>query len=125
LRTGVTEFNDNVYIKRGPMQIQADRGIIRQADGEMTEIELFGSPTQWRDQLEDGSIVSGEARTIFFDVVTNIVTLTGSAVIRHEQGEFTGDRLVYDLNNESLSGSGNGDNRARVIIEPGAMPDNN
>lgn len=123
LRTGVTEFNDNVSIERGPMAISADRGIIRQTDGEITEIELFGSPTEWRDQLEDGSIVNGEATNIYFDVQANIVTLTGNAVIRHEQGEFTGDQLVYDLNNESLSGSGDGDNRARVVIEPGALPE--
>ena len=59
LRTGVTEFNDNVSIERGPMEISADRGVIKQVDGEMTEIELFGSPVEWRDRLEDGSIVSG------------------------------------------------------------------
>ena len=123
LRTGVTEFNDNVSIERGPMEISADRGVIKQVDGEMTEIELFGSPVEWRDQLEDGSIVSGEATNIYFDIPANIVTLTGNAVIRHEQGEFTGDQLVYNLDTESLSGSGDGDNRARVVIEPGALPE--
>ncbi|MEM1082088.1 MAG: lipopolysaccharide transport periplasmic protein LptA, partial [Pseudomonadota bacterium] len=119
----VSEFSDNVNIERGPMTISADRGMIRQVDGEMTEIELFGNPTRWQDQLEDGSVVNGEANNIYFDVIANVVTLTGDAIIRHEQGEFTGDRLVYDLNSESLSGSSDGDNRVRVVIEPGALPE--
>ena len=103
------------------MDVQADRGFMRQQEGQITEVELQGAPATWSDQLEDGSIVSGEARTIFFDVIANVVTLTGNAVIRHEQGEFTGDELVYDLTAESLAGRSTGDERVRVVIEPEAM----
>lgn len=103
------------------MDVQADRGFMRQQEGRITEVELQGAPATWSDQLEDGSIVSGEAGTIFFDVIANVVTLTGNAVIRHEQGEFTGDELVYDLNAESLAGRSTGDERVRVVIEPEAM----
>ncbi|MEM7054939.1 MAG: lipopolysaccharide transport periplasmic protein LptA [Pseudomonadota bacterium] len=125
LRAGVVEYIEDVYIERGPMQIHADRAIFRETEGEIAEIELFGAPVEWQDQLEDGTIVSGEANNIFFDVIANVVTLTGNSVIRHEQGEFTGDRLVYDLTNENLSGSSEGDNRVRARIEPGALPDDN
>ncbi|MBY6205136.1 lipopolysaccharide transport periplasmic protein LptA [Halomonas denitrificans] len=123
LRSGVTRFEDNVSITRGAMEVQADRGIIRQAEGQITEVELEGQPSTWRDRLEDGSVVTGEARMIHFDVIANIVTLTGNAIIRHEQGEFTGDELVYDLTAESLAGRSTGNERVRVVIEPDAMSD--
>ena len=123
LRDGIIELINDVTIERGPMLIYADRAVMRQVEGEISEIELFGNPVQWRDQLEDGSIVDGEANNIFFDVLANTVTLTQNAVIQHEQGRFTGDRLVYDLTNENLSGSSEGDNRVRVVIEPDALPD--
>ncbi|MDT8409464.1 MAG: lipopolysaccharide transport periplasmic protein LptA [Wenzhouxiangellaceae bacterium] len=121
LRSGVTRFSKNVEIQRGDMRVNADQGIIRQANGRITVVELEGSPTIWRDRLEDGSQVEGEAKNIHFNVIDNIVTLTGNARIRHEQGEFTGDELVYDLDSESLAGRSAGDGRVRVVIEPEAM----
>ncbi|MGB0515133.1 MAG: LptA/OstA family protein, partial [Wenzhouxiangellaceae bacterium] len=56
-----------------------------------------------------------------FDVATNVVTLTGNARLRHEQGEFTGDELVYDLDTERLAGRGSAGQRARVVLEGDSM----
>jgi len=121
LRSGVTRFSDNVTIQRGAMLVNADEGVVHQADGRITLVELFGSPTTWRDRLDDGSIVEGRAERIEFEVVENVVTLTGNARLRHEQGEFTGDQLVYDLDTESLSGRGTDGNQARVVLEGDSM----
>lgn len=121
LRSGVTRFSDNVTIQRGAMLVNADEGVVHQADGRITLVELFGSPTTWRDRLDDGSIVEGRAERIEFEVIENIVTLTGNARLRHEQGEFTGDQLVYDLDTESLSGRGTDGNQARVVLEGDSM----
>lgn len=122
LRTGVSHFIDNVVITRGNMIVHADIGTLYQTEGRISRVELRGTPSTWRDVLEDGTELTGEATNIHFDVATNIVTLSGNAWIRHAQGEFTGDELVYDLNNESLFGRSAGDNRVRVIIESGALP---
>ena len=121
LRSGVTRFSDNVTIQRGAMLVYADEGVVHQADGRITLVELFGSPTTWRDRLDDGSVVEGRAERIEFDVPDNVVTLTGSARLRHEQGEFTGDQLIYDLDTESLSGRGTDGNQARVVLEGDSM----
>jgi len=117
LRTGVTRFTDNVSIQRGPMRVSADFGEVHQAEGRITTIELTGEPTTWEDRLDDGTRVTGQAQRIHFDVLENVVTLTGQARIRHEQGEFTGEELTYDLDTENLVGRGSEGNRARVIIE--------
>ncbi|MGK7295568.1 MAG: lipopolysaccharide transport periplasmic protein LptA [Candidatus Wenzhouxiangella sp. M2_3B_020] len=121
LRAGVMRFRDNVTITRGPMYVEADEGIVRQEGDQITAVELTGDPTTWRDTLEDGSVVRGQARRIHFDVVDNVVTLTGSARLTHEQGEFTGDELVYDLDTERLAGRGAEGNRVRVVIESDAI----
>lgn len=121
LRSGVTRFSGNVTITRGPMRVNADEGVVRQVDGEMTEIELTGEPTTWADTLDDGTVVTGRAERIHFDIVDNVVTLTGDALLQHEQGRYTGDELVYDLDTESLAGRGTNGNRVRVVIEPDAI----
>jgi lipopolysaccharide export system protein LptA len=119
MRAGVNRFEGNVTITRGPMRVDADQGVVRQADGRITEIELTGNPTTWLDRLEDGTQVEGEAQRIHFDVAQNVVTLSGSARLEHERGEYTGDELTYDLDTESLAGRATGEgNRVRVILEP-------
>lgn len=123
LRSGVTRFEGNVTITRGEMEVLSDNGTVRQVEGQITEVELEGSPTTWKDRLEDGSPVQGESRRIHFDVLKNVITLSGNAVIRHARGQYEGDELVYDLTRESLSGRGNADERVRVVIEPEAFSD--
>ncbi len=104
------------------MRVDADEGIVRQADGRITEIELSGNPTTWLDRLDDGTLVQGQAQRIHFDVAENVVTLSGSARLEHERGEYTGDELTYDLDTESLAGRATSEgNRVRVILEPEAV----
>ena len=117
LRTGVTRFSDNVTIQRGAMRVSADEGVVHQSDGRIALVELFGSPTTWRDRLDDGSIVEGQAAQIQFEVIENVVTLIGDARLQHQRGRFTGDELIYDLDTESLVGRGSSGNQARVILE--------
>jgi len=117
LRTGVTRFSDNVTIQRGAMRVSADEGVVHQSDGRIALVELFGSPTTWRDRLDDGSIVEGQAAQIQFEVAENVVTLIGDARLQHQRGRFTGDELIYDLDTESLVGRGSSGNQARVILE--------
>ncbi|MEX0915138.1 MAG: lipopolysaccharide transport periplasmic protein LptA [Wenzhouxiangellaceae bacterium] len=119
--TGITRFNDNVSIQRGAMQVNADEGVVHQIDGRIALIELFGSPTTWRDRLDDGSIVNGRANRIEYDVIENVVTLTGDAHLEHEGGQFTGNQLIYDLDTESLAGRSSEGNQVRVVIEGDTM----
>jgi len=122
MRAGVNRFEGNVTITRGPMRVDADQGVVRQADGRITEIELTGNPTRWVDRLDDGTVVEGEAQRIQFDVAENVVTLSGAARLEHERGEYTGDELTYDLDTESLAGRATGEgNRVRVILEPESL----
>ncbi|MDT8438206.1 MAG: lipopolysaccharide transport periplasmic protein LptA [Wenzhouxiangellaceae bacterium] len=122
LRTGITRVRDNVTIQRGNMYVEADTGEVIREEGRISVVKLTGQPVRWRDRLDDGTAVSGESLTIHFDVIQNIVTLTGNARLVHERGEFNGDELVYNLDTENLVGRSNEGNRVRVIIEPENRP---
>ena len=120
-RSGIMRYNDNVSIQRGAMQVNADKGVAHQIDGRIALIELFGNPTTWRDRLDDGSIVDGRANRIEYDLIENVVTLTGDAHLEHEGGQFTGNQLIYDLDTESLAGRSSEGNQVRVVIEGETM----
>ena len=119
LRSGVWRFEGDVMIRRGNLQITADTGVVHQRDGEVERVELEGTPVHWRERLSDGTELDGEAQQLEYDVIANVLTLRGSTRVRHPQGEFYGDRLVYDVGNEKLLGHGGDNDRVRMTIEPG------
>lgn len=114
-RTGITRLIGDVVITRGPMEVRADHGVVVYADNRLTEVELTGDPCTWKDRLEDGTEIFGEAQTIEFDIASNTVRFSGNAYVRHPQGDITGDVLTYNLDTETLSGT-----RTRHVIEPAA-----
>lgn len=119
LRSGVWRFEGEVVIRRGDLLIEADTGTVHQRDGEVERVELEGAPVRWRERLADGTGLDGEAQRLEYDVIANVLTLRGRTRVRHPQGEFSGDRLVYDVGNEKLLGHGGDDERVRMTIEPG------
>ena len=119
LRSGVWRFDGDVMIRRGNLRITADTGVVHQRDGEVERVELEGAPVHWQERLSDGTELDGEAQRLEYDVIANVLTLRGNTRVRHPQGEFSGDRLVYDVGNEKLLGHGGDNDRVRMIIEPG------
>jgi lipopolysaccharide export system protein LptA len=117
VRTGAYHLDGNVTIVRGELTVRADQARSFSDDaGNVERVELYGSPTTWRDLLEDGSEVTGQSDEIIYDFTRNRITMVGSARIRNVQGDFSGSQLVYDLDTERLVGDGG----VRLIIEPGA-----
>jgi len=121
LRSGITRMTDRVEIQRGAMLVIADAGAMYQENGSPVKVELTGNPVTWRDRLDDGTLINGEALMIVFEIDENIITLTGNARLTHDQGEFTGDELTYDLDTENLVGRSDEGNRVRMVIEPEAV----
>lgn len=115
VRSGAYHLVDNVRITRGDLIVLADEArSFSNAEGQVERVELYGSPTRWNDVLEDGSTVEGHSDEIIYDFTQNIITMLGNANIRNVQGEFSGSKLVYDLDSQNLVGDGG----VRLIIEP-------
>jgi lipopolysaccharide export system protein LptA len=115
VRSGAYHLSGNIRIARGDLIVHADEArSFSGGDGQVERIELYGSPTRWKDVLEDGSDVDGESDEIIYDFTQNVITMLGNARIRNVQGDFSGSKLVYDLDSQNLVGDGG----VRLIIEP-------
>ncbi len=120
-RTGAYWMRDNIRIQRGALRVRADEGrSFTNEEGQVTRIELSGSPTTWQDVLEDGSDVNGRSQEIVYDFLANTITMIGDAHIQNVQGAFSGSKLVYDLATQNLVGDGG----VRLVIEPPATSPN-
>lgn len=116
--TGVWTFAGEVRIVYGHVEANGDTSVVHQRDEEITGIELHGAPATWRDVLDDGREISGEAATISFDPAREVLVMSGDTRVRHPRGVFSGDRLVYDLVSRTLSGESEEGGRVRMTIQP-------
>lgn len=115
---GTWTFSGEVRIQYGTVDARGDEGIVHQRDGDFSEMELRGAPATWREVLEDGSEISGEASSIQFDPQRETLVMSGATRVNHPRGVFSGDRLVYDLVNRTIAGESEEGGRVRMTIRP-------
>lgn len=123
LNSGKTILTGSVYIRRGDLEIRADRAVSTPGASRVEQLELTGDPVTWNNILESGEPVDGEARTVIYNVPARTVTLRDAAVIRHPRGRVNGNRLVYDLDTGRLTGERADGENVRWLIEPEALED--
>jgi lipopolysaccharide export system protein LptA len=116
--TGTWKFSGEVRIQYGTVEALGEEVIVLQRDGDFSDMQLSGAPATWREELEDGSEISGEASVIRFDPQREVLVMSGATRVNHPRGVFSGDRLVYDLVSRTLTGESEDDGRVRMTIRP-------
>ena len=128
------EFNGDVVVTKGTMQIRAGRIELRETpDGYHTALAL-GTPAkpatfrQKRDGVDE--YIEGEAERLEYDARTDSVRFVNNATVRRTRGatsadEITGNLVTYDNTSEVFSVSGgarptaaNPNGRVRAVLTP-------
>ncbi|MFW5927287.1 MAG: lipopolysaccharide transport periplasmic protein LptA [Wenzhouxiangella sp.] len=116
---GATHLRENIHITRGDLEVHADEGYAYSSDGRYERVELLGSPARWSNLSSEGETTRGEADRIVYELATDRVIMIGNARIQDSRGAFSGNRVVYDVDNERLEGDGG----VQLTIEPEARAD--
>jgi lipopolysaccharide export system protein LptA len=116
LGDGTAILRGNVEIRQGSLLVKADVAEVENADGRVRLVLLTGKPVLLQQEIEKEGLVTATANTISYQVVTGMVTLSGSADVNHPQYHISGEVLTYDMNLQRFQGSG-GDNNGRIRIE--------
>ena len=74
----------------------------------MKSVTLYGKPAFLEQEFEDEGLVQATANTVDYQVASGLVTLTGSADVKHPQYQISGELLTYDLNIQHFKGSSDG-----------------
>lgn len=113
-----TVLSQGVVITQGTLHIQSDRAEIHLRDGEIRRAVLTGRPVQLRQEMDDGQPMNARARTVDYDLVTDIVTLTGDAYIEQPRGTMAGQRIVYNMATGHIESGGQNAGRVQMRINP-------
>lgn len=124
-KKGVSLYQGNVKLQRGDTLLQAERLELHGKEGKVTLAIADGTPVhlEMRDP-QSGKMTRGEAGHVEYRLEEGMLTLQGAAQLWRDGDHFTGERLLYDDNQQQLRAFGDeqGSGRVRVILQPEKEP---
>jgi lipopolysaccharide transport protein LptA len=137
--TGGLNFENNQLTVMGDVRIAADGGnlssdkaVISFRDRLITQATITGSPAQFEQKRDDGSMSRGRAGTIDYQTAAGTVSFSNDAWISIGKNEISGRTFVYNIRAQRLEGQPKsstsertGNDRIRIVIparKPGDKP---
>ena len=118
---GKWTFTGNVVFEAENTRLLCDSAILSFRDHELLEATLTGSPASFEQPAADeGSINSGSAREIHFDMQSETLKLMGDARFSDGSNEISGDLIAYDMNLGRLTAGAGDSGPVKILIEPPA-----
>ena len=111
-------LSGGVTIKQGTLDIRASTAVITQRGGDPTRAVLSGAPVTLKQQMDDGTSMTATASKVDYDLTTEIVVFTGKVDIRQPRGNLSGERVVYNMRTQQVTGGGQGSGRVKMRILP-------
>jgi lipopolysaccharide export system protein LptA len=115
--SGTTTLSGGVIVQQGTLDVRSQQGQIIMLNNDISRVIFTGSPVVLTQEMEDGSPMTATAARIDYDLVSDVVTFTGSYTIKTPKGSSSGQKMVYDLSTGNMQGGGDG-TRVRTVIQP-------
>jgi lipopolysaccharide export system protein LptA len=113
----VSTLQGNVEITQGTLRVHADAAEIHQANGDIRQVVLTGTPARLRQVADNGEATNATANRIVYTLSDELMVLTGNVVITQPRGNLRGETVKYDINTGRLDGGGDG-SRVSLRILP-------
>jgi lipopolysaccharide export system protein LptA len=123
LKNKIASYLDDVSISQGSISIIADivqvYSNVDDGTGKKSDIYLAkGKPAIFKQQLEDGSLISLQANEIKYQPDQYSITVSGNAQVKQAGSKMNGDIITYNTLNEKLEGQSNNDEHVTTILQP-------
>ena len=117
---GTSTYTGSVQVRQGTLRLEAERVVVHRGREALERIVARGAPATFRQQPEGADyLIRGQARQLRYNAAAATVELTGEAHIWQGRDEFSGARVVYELERERVRAEGGADDgRVRAVIHP-------
>lgn len=118
-------YRGNVQISQGSLLVKADELQVDASKGEGNEIFIaIGTPAEYSQQQEDGSIVTAKANKIKYMRDTRSLSLEGNAQIEQNASSVKGESIKFNMELEQIIAQGSDKQNGRVItiFQPESKP---
>jgi len=123
LKNKIASYLDEVSISQGSISIMADIvQVYSQVDKKTKEKSdtylAKGKPAIFKQQLEDGSLISLQANEIKYQPDLNIITVSGNAEVKQSGSKVTGETITYNTSSEKLEAISSDNEPVTTILQP-------
>ena len=113
-----TILSGNVKIDQGTLHIDADRAVVTLKGSEPVRAVLTGNQAVLKQQMDNGTPMTARADRIDYDMVADVVVLTGNYTVTTQRGSTSGQRLTYNLKSGQVDSGGQDGGRVKMRILP-------
>ena len=122
-QTGVSTYEGNVEMRQGTMLLRADRVELKSNGNNLRVAIAHGEPVYLeRTDPQTGELLKAEARNVEYRIGDGLLELKEQAHLWRGKDEFSGDRIVYELDKRLVRAFGQKDGkdegRVKVILQP-------
>lgn len=121
-QTGLTVYKGRVELSQGTMQIAGSSVEIRQNKNGLQTIVAKGSPAKYQQKpTAEQSTTYAYGKLLEYNIKTQKLTITGDAQVTQGSDTFSGNRIVYDMNESTVnafSDSKTEGSRVQMVIQP-------
>ena len=123
LKNKIASYLDNVSIRQGSISITADVvkvfSRVDKKSGEKSDTYLAkGKPAIFEQQLEDGSLITLQADEITYNPNSNMITISGNALVKQAGSEVSGNKITYNTLSEKLEAQSANNQSVTTILQP-------
>jgi len=107
--------------------LTSDKAVVTFRNKLLSAATITGTPAQFEQKREDGTMARGRANTIDYDTASGLVSFSTNAWLSYGRNEITGQQLVYNIRAQGMQpqakpDTGSGTGRIRVVIQPDKPP---
>ena len=123
LKNKIASYLDDVSINQGSISIVADIVQVYSNEDEVTKEKsdtylAKGKPAIFKQQLEDGSLISLQANEIKYQPDLHIITVSGNAEVKQAGSKVTGETITYNTLSEKLEAQSSNNESVTTILQP-------
>ncbi|MEO0575898.1 MAG: lipopolysaccharide transport periplasmic protein LptA [Pseudomonadota bacterium] len=112
-------FRGNVSIDVGTASIRAETADLYFKKNRLVSATVTGLPASFRDQdALTGEVTRGQARSVVYDLDTELVRFENDASIANASNEISGKLLIYNVQAQKIEFEGDEDERVQIVIQP-------
>lgn len=123
LKNKIASYLDDVSIRQGTISITADIvkvfSRVDKKTGEKNDTYVAkGKPAVFQQTLEDGSLISLQADEITYYPMTNIIKISGNAIVKQAGSEVSGSEITYNTLSERLEAQSAKNQSVTTVLQP-------
>lgn len=121
LKKNIVIFTGDVYLRQGSIRLRADKVIVTRPKSKegFENIDAFGNPATFKQTLDDGKKIHGEAKKLNYDVEKSFLTMTNNAILLQDNdNKVEGKVITYDITKQLLVAQSDQNTRVTTILQP-------